>query len=113
MTVSRVQANAVKELVSRGQCLSTLSAEAIASLVDLAVLAPWEATEAESAINLPTPASVRARREMQNFAPALVAYFTRAEWCVLHGGNRIDKQDLTMRRAMELSGRNLAGPALK
>ena len=117
-SVSRAQALAVKELVSRDPTHSSISAEDQAKLLDLAAAVPWADADRESVMALLVPngkaQSQRKRRPLQHFAPLIVNYFTQKEWDSLTSAIPFgDKADLLMRRVIELSGRNLAEPTLK
>ena len=120
-SISRVQAKAIKEIVSKDVRLSSLSAEAIAEVQEKAATCPWEGSDLDFVLSVLTPPSDSSdggkttRREMQTFAPSLLSYFTQEEWLVLLGEGTApgDRVDLVFRRASQLTGRTLAEPTLK
>ena len=125
-SVSKAQALAIKELMTRDPHMESVSAEGRAKLIDLAAAAQWAEGDRLLVMSLLLPKAKgkpdekdggggnKGRRPLQHLAPALLSYFTQPDWdFLLSQAAFSEKTDMLMRRAIELSGRNLAEPTLK
>ena len=119
--MSTAQLNALKEVVLKDIGLTTLSAESVADLHEKAAEVSWADGHLAEAITLlshkpPSEKKEAAqRRGMQSFSPAILSFFTESDWDVLLGrsvraGERLE---VVMRRAAQLSARNLSEPSSK
>ena len=120
-SMSNAQLNALKELVSKDVGLASLSAASVADLQEKAADVNWADGHLAEAIALLSQKAAcdkkehAQRRSMQSFSPALLSFFTESDWDILLGrsvrsGERLE---LVMRRAAELSTRNLSEPSSK
>ena len=115
--ISTTQLAAVRALAERDPGLTSCTAEARASLVDLATSINWHDGHLEAVLAMLDTVQSKAkapRRCMQHFAPGIVGYFTKAEWegpLLQQVGGAMN--ELVLNRLIALGGRTVDEPSLK
>ena len=119
--LSKIQAAAIVEIAAREPGLPSMSAEIRARLVSLASAAPWRQQDLVAILKSLSPpdvvkkgeAEAQRRRPMQHWAPAILGYFTMAEWNrMLNEHNDTVAREIVLGRVVELGGRNLSEPTM-